>query len=905
MRRRLANLFGLGLGRGLALAAAVVACGEPVDGRGVEPSPADAAVPRPTIVVYSCESIDGERCDLGAVDDAEVDLWIDQPAGARVVVRRDGVVDATVTVRASDGGQHVTVAVPVAATRLRIEGVEPPWAEAFDLAFARAPVAGFLREIDALVARGELEAAQARLSAHAGDDPSMALEVQRRLRNIAVQQQRFDDALALAAREADLARQLGRHGAEARAASVAFNLHYQRGDLEGAALWSARTVEASRDLPVMASTADFDRGLLASALGDLVTAEAHFASASRLAQRVDDVGMAFSAGEPWAIALAELGRATEARDVARRTTAMAIDPSVPCAERAEIHVNAAWTAIRLAQAGMPYDPPHDLLDATLDDVGEGGHCPHPFQAENARINQALIHLLEDEPELAFEIVEQLRANDDPAWTPWVEELTAAVGVATGRWAQVPELEPPRQGDPVLTWLAALRYAEQLERHGLDDAAIDAYAALEGRLDRAVRAVGVEANQERFLATRSIGARRLVDLLSRVGRRGEALCRARLAAARAVHSADRKARTAALTPEQRAAWTAGLVAHQQRRAELEASVAGDWQLSGDKLEHERSRRADRLQAADAEVDALLGIDPAPRTCASLRPATAREPLLVAFEAVADTVVFLADGDVPREIRIPAGAELDRWGVELDAPLAALGDAERLTVVALGTATAIPIHALRVDGRVLVSELPIAYGLDLVARGPVVPVREALIVADPGGDLDAASREAEQVEPHLRRAGWDVVIRRGPAASRAGLLGALSGAGLLHYAGHGVRGEDPWDSALRLADDGVLRIADILTQPVTPSRVVLAGCHTGARDRLSVTGGLNLGRAFVLAGAEQVLVADGAVDDEVTLALSAALYDRGSPDDLPQALRRAQAVLRERGIDGWDGFRVLVR
>jgi CHAT domain-containing protein len=88
-------------------------------------------------------------------------------------------------------------------------------------------------------------------------------------------------------------------------------------------------------------------------------------------------------------------------------------------------------------------------------------------------------------------------------------------------------------------------------------------------------------------------------------------------------------------------------------------------------------------------------------------------------------------------------------------------------------------------------------------------------------------------------------------------------------------------------------------------VLAGCHTGARDPESLTGGLSLGRAFLLAGAEQVLVSDDEVPDTVTSALVAALYELGAPEDLVGALSRAQRRLAAEGIHGTEAFRVLTR
>jgi cellulose synthase operon protein C len=203
------------------------------------------------------------------------------------------------------------------------------------------------------------------------------------------------------------------------------------------------------------------------------------------------------------------------------------------------------------------------------------------------------------------------------------------------------------------------------------------------------------------------------------------------------------------------------------------------------------------------------------------------------------------------------------------------------------------------------VPIAYCLDLAPRPASAEPssRRVLVVADPTGDLAAASREADEVERRLTADGWTASALRGPTATRAAVIAGLADVTLFHYAGHGSRGAEAWDAALRLADDTDLRSGDILILPRVPARVVLAGCHTGRRDALSLAGGMNLGRAFVLAGAEAVLVADAEVDDRATRRLSEALY--ADPTiDLATALRRAQLRLRDEGVPDWATFRVLV-
>lgn len=171
---------------------------------------------------------------------------------------------------------------------------------------------------------------------------------------------------------------------------------------------------------------------------------------------------------------------------------------------------------------------------------------------------------------------------------------------------------------------------------------------------------------------------------------------------------------------------------------------------------------------------------------------------------------------------------------------------------------------------------------------------------------ARAEADAVESRLRAAGWTVAARSGSAVTRSGLVEALAGASLLHYAGHGVhRGETGWDAALLLPDGDSLAVTDILALPAMPRTVVLTGCDTGHVSAATLGGGMSLGRAFVFAGASAVVAADEKVDDALARHLGEALYDDPAALDVAAALRRAQLRLRDDGERGWEAFRVITR
>src|SRR6185437_8624526 len=106
-----------------------------------------------------------------------------------------------------------------------------------------------------------------------------------------------------------------------------------------------------------------------------------------------------------------------------------------------------------------------------------------------------------------------------------------------------------------------------------------------------------------------------------------------------------------------------------------------------------------------------------------------------------------------------------------------------------------------------------------------VGRAVVVADPTESLPDARREGEDAAAAYRAA-RDAQLVAGADATRARVLAAIDGAGLLHFAGHGTyAGVDGWDSALRLARGDRLAVGDVLALPHAPAVVVLSGCETG--------------------------------------------------------------------------------
>jgi tetratricopeptide (TPR) repeat protein len=501
------------------------------------------------------------------------------------------------------------------------------------------------------------------------------------------------------------------------------------------------------------------------------------------------------------------------------------------------------------------------------------------------------------------------------------ELDGRVALQEGRPIADAELmaREPVDGDEAELgprWSSALRRGQALARRGLADAAIDAYGEAEVLLDRMVQTVGVDQGRELLLAGKQRSARALVDLLVDRGRPEEALCAARLARLRGLRALDRAARLTALGPDVRARWDQAIADYQrnrQRAAELQRDA---WRHVGAGAEHNRRLQQDAAESAARALDrayAALGDHATPR-CLDLPPPAPGELVLFIFAGETDWIAFAADTTGVAAARLPAPQSRDLAATSralLDPFADRLAAAARLRVLTSGIPWDIPVHALPWQGDIVLSAWPVSYALDLPGpRAPTAAGHEALVIADPTGNLAHARDEARSVAATLGAQGWHVARLEQREATGAAVLAALAGADLLHYAGHGSRdGLSGWGSVLALADDDTLAIHDVLALSRVPQTVVLSGCETAASDAAALAGGMNLARAFLIAGATAVIAADEVIDDALAAELSTRLHDGLAPGavvDAPARLRHALLELRRArpGSQEWAKFRALV-
>lgn len=184
----------------------------------------------------------------------------------------------------------------------------------------------------------------------------------------------------------------------------------------------------------------------------------------------------------------------------------------------------------------------------------------------------------------------------------------------------------------------------------------------------------------------------------------------------------------------------------------------------------------------------------------------------------------------------------------------------------------------------------------------PTGETVVVADPEGDLPHARDEARQIAERLR----SVRTLIGPAATRQAVLDALSGASVLHFAGHGrLTPSDPWSAHLRLAREERMTLDDILIQRLPLRLAVLSGCETGQPMKLSSRDGVGLADALLAAGARSVLATVRPIRDDEAVRFMERFYSYEPLESPADALRKAALADAAAGGETWRAFRLYGR
>jgi CHAT domain-containing protein len=244
----------------------------------------------------------------------------------------------------------------------------------------------------------------------------------------------------------------------------------------------------------------------------------------------------------------------------------------------------------------------------------------------------------------------------------------------------------------------------------------------------------------------------------------------------------------------------------------------------------------------------------------------------------------------------------WVPVIDAlPALGVGEGAQLVWFPQGGSGVLPMHASwhaeKETRKWLLDGYAIRYAPStkaLAAAAQTVGSGKNVLVINPLGDLPYGELEGAWVLQQMDT--MQTRVFRGPAATKADLFEALSGARRLHLATHAlfdwVR---PFDSYVRLADPENLTLSELLPRlgANAPELVVLSACET-AISRVTATPDEFLGfpTAFLHAGARTVIATLWPVEDAPAALLMGRFYtELHNPKTLPaEALRRAQMWLR---------------
>ncbi|MCB9650435.1 MAG: CHAT domain-containing protein [Deltaproteobacteria bacterium] len=617
-----------------------------------------------------------------------------------------------------------------------------------------------------------------------------------------------------------------------------------------------------------------------------------------------------------ATALQLLGRHDEVRAVFAAVAAAPIE--APC-ERAQVLNNLAWIGLLVADGqGRPPSPD---VRAVLDEAQalfRRRSCPAWYGEDQVGLHLALVAVLDRDPKAARAALEQVPEGQGMLAVRLLrEELEGRIDLlqadlrgahaAFGRGAalarQTLELDA--------AWRFELLEAEAYRAAGDLEAELAALERAERVLSDEMLRVPLGEGRGMFLADRTRSAERLARRALDAGRIDEAACALRRMRARALARAAQGLALEGLSRDARQNWVRALGDVRRGSAELEAQALGGWALpAGERAAFEATQaaRADdvrgRLRAA---LGMLEGSAP-PVTCAALPWPGPGEVTLAWFSLQGDPgphrllgLVSTASGTRAHTYEV-APQDPAEW---LAPFLPELQAARRIRIVTGGPEGGAPLHTAPFLGATLGARRAVTYALDLAARTPSAPRPDlAVVISDPGRNLEGARREGAAVEQALRRAGWPIQRLEGAEATAAAVRAALPHATLLHLAGHArTGGATAWSDHLVL-HNGTLGPADILASGVAPRWVVLTGCETSPLRPEEHGAGLSLAHAFLLAGAEQVLAATDEVDDAASGALGARLYAevQSGAVDLAEAYRQAFASTATEAHAQWAPFRV---
>jgi tetratricopeptide (TPR) repeat protein len=666
--------------------------------------------------------------------------------------------------------------------------------------------------------------------------------------------------------------------------------------------------------------APYYRALIHSEAGNRRAALRELRDAKWRAERLGLARLARIARTMIAVQLEQLGRIDESLAIRRALDAEADgEPCDRLALRTGIGFGLLLTVVRGGDRGRLREAT-EVLDRARADTG----CQESYLRAVLLGHLAFASLLDGRPVEAAASLEAARALavERPLTESffWLD-LEGRIALAQKRPARALTVydEMERRAHAALVteyeWAALAGRGSALEAMKRTPEALRAYAHAEELLDDVSLAIPVGEGRARFLIERERSAMAAIDLLVAAGKSSEAFHWARRARRRTLAGIEGASRLDHLSPGARARWDAAIGRYAEERAAIDQEAAGDWKLLVTELEPARQRRRSRESALRSALEELLAVlaSERDRPAAPLPSPPPGDLFLLYYPSARGWTGFAADArailafsiapfdpstegaDLAHRLLGPASAWIDR--------------ATRIRALLPGGLAHVDLHALPWRGEPLIARVPVEYALDLGDARRAEGTNHALVVGDPQRNLPEARREAHDVASALARMhDTRVDLLSEDRATHASVMKALGAASLFHYAGHATyEGEDGWDSALPLAGGGHLLVADVLTLPQPPVRVVLSGCSAAHTASESPGDTLGIAQAFLVAGSDSVIAPTRTVSDTLSTQFAAELYAAMEQTSDPgHVLRTALLRLRERAPNAdWSNFRLLRR
>jgi hypothetical protein len=631
---------------------------------------------------------------------------------------------------------------------------------------------------------------------------------------------------------------------------------------------------------------------IAGYLGDHRRARTEAENVVRIARRLGSITTLLNGEGMLATYYSDVGRFQDA--IARYPDPES--PELTAEGRARMYVNLGWTELHGIRAGaldQSFDDPRRHLER-----GIALYRPlhQPYRLANALCTLAEVELADDRIDRAEELVREARRVHSPIFDEDAHNCAfdeIEIHLRRGRIDKAALLLTalePRVRDGIFdeSAMLPLACAARIARaQGRSDALALYQRAFDDMVARA-RQTPIQADRAQYIAGRTSIVDELIDLALERGDIAGAWSIADAARALVLSELDADTRLSRLEEGTKLEWTKRLERWHALRDELPKREAECDRMPSAKVAHCRSeidhRRQEIAHALDHAFEVLDREAPALNVtrivAADVQRALGENAGLVLVHGTGDAMrSFWMDKSVVRVERGPP--PLDRWLTPTIDVLHVIGRWDPIESATDQMAASVAI--------VLVPSA--RWMLD----PPSIPEDEALIAADPKGDLPGSRQEVEQL-------GVRGKLLVGKAASRRALLDAIDGARLFHFAGHArVIGASPWDTQLEAAD-GALTLEDLLVERPRVGLVVLSACASAGR---TAKGELGLPHAFLLAGARAVIATTRPLGDHEGRAFVVRFYQSGGLDQPIRAFRAAVAASITARDPSWRAFRLFGR